>query len=263
MSRVARLLQYSGFIRSSILNDVRVRFSRSSIGGLWVLLQPLAQSAIFALVLAVVLQARLPGVENTNAYAAYLLSGMLCWTLFMDSVTKGLGLFVENAGLIKKVNFPLLTLPVIAGGTSLVNNVFLMIATLLILGLLGFLPSGKVLLLPVLMLLTLGLGLGLGLVLGILNVFVRDIGVAVPIVLQFMFWLCPVVYSPAMLPPVFRELVALNPVAGLVQAYQGVLVFDRLPESAWLLPAVLLAVLAFWLVRALLRRTFAHMVDVL
>lgn len=261
--RLAALAHYRGFIKTSILNDVRMRFSRSSIGGLWVLLQPLAQAAIFAFVLAIVLKAKLPGIDDTHAYAAYLLSGMLCWSLFMESTTKGLGLFNDNAALIKKVNFPLLTLPVISAGISLVNNTFLLLATSLILALLGFFPRPIILILPLLMVLTLLFGLSVGLVLGIINVFVRDIGVVVPIVLQFLFWLCPIVYSPESLPAGFRELVLHNPVSGLVQAYQSVLVFQRLPEWHGLLPAVIVAVVCLLLFRVLLRRTFAQMVDIL
>lgn len=261
--RFAALWHYRGFVKSSILNDVRTRFSRSAIGGFWVLLQPLAQSAIFALILSVVLKARLPGIDDTHAYAAYLLSGMLCWTLFMESVSKGVNLFVENGGLLKKIHFPLSTLPVIAGGIALVNNLFLLLATLVILTLLGFLPGSKVLLLLPLIGLTLCLGLALGLVLGVINVFIRDIGIVTPIVLQFLFWFCPIVYSPASMPGLFRDIVMLNPVSGLVQAYQGILVFDTLPDPGGLWPAALLALLCAGLLRFLLRRTFAQMVDVL
>lgn len=263
IKRLAAIWHYRGFVKSSILNDVRTRFSRSAIGGFWVLLQPLAQSAIFALILSVVLKARLPGIDDTHAYAAYLLSGMLCWTLFMESVSKGVNLFVENSGLIKKINFPLSTLPMIAGGIALVNNLFLLLATLAILILLGFFPSGNALLLLPLIGLTLCFGLSLGLVLGVINVFIRDIGIVTPIVLQFLFWFCPIVYSPASMPGLFREIVMLNPVSGLVQAYQGILVFDTLPSLGWLWSAAILALLCAGLLRFLLRRTFAQMVDVL
>lgn len=261
--RFAALWRYRSFVRSSILNDVRTRFSRSAIGGFWMLLQPLAQSAIFALILSVVLKARLPGIDDTHAYAAYLLSGMLCWTLFMESVGKGINLFVENAGLIKKINFPLLTLPIIAAGIALVNNLFLLLSTLAILALLGFFPVGKVVWLLPLTCLTLFLGFTIGLVLGIFNVFMRDIGIITPIILQFLFWFCPIVYSPASMPALFHKIVMFNPVSGLVQAYQGILVFDSMPSPDWLWPSAALVLLCVWLLRFLLRRTFAQMVDIL
>ena len=261
--RLAKIWNYRDFIKSSILNDVRMRFSRSSIGGLWVLIQPLAQSAIFALVLAVIMKARLPGIDNTHAYAAYLLSGMLCWSLFQESLFKGLGLFTDNAGLIKKVNFPLLTLPLIGAGICLLNNTFLFIATALILALLGFFPTEKIIFLPLLMMLTLLIGFSIGLVLGVFNAFVRDVGVVVPIVMQFLFWFCPIVYSPASLPPVFWDIVVRNPMSGLVQSYQAILVFDNAPHLNWLLPALVIGALSLILFRFLLRRTFAQLVDIL
>lgn len=261
--RFSALWKYRGFIRSSVINDIKMRFSRSNIGGIWVILQPLAQSAIFALVLSVIMQARLPGIDDTHTYAAYLLSGMLCWTLFTEGVNKGLGLFLENAALIKKVNFPLLTLPIIGGLISLMNNLFLLLATLVILALLGVFPTEKIILLPVVLLLTLGLGLGVGVVLGILNVFIRDIGVIVPIILQFMFWFCPIVYSPESLPKIFRTVLAYNPMSWIVRSYQDILVFDRWPALETLLPALITALVSWLLVRFLIRRTYAQMVDIL
>ena len=261
--RFSALWKYRGFIRSSVINDIKMRFSRSNIGGIWVILQPLAQSAIFALVLSVIMQARLPGIDDTHTYAAYLLSGMLCWTLFTEGVNKGLGLFLENAALIKKVNFPLLTLPIIGGLISLMNNLFLLLATLVILALLGVFPTEKIILLPVVLLLTLGLGLGVGVVLGILNVFIRDIGVIVPIILQFMFWFCPIVYSPESLPKIFRTVLAYNPMSWIVRSYQDIRVFDRWPALETLLPALITALISWLLVRFLIRRTYAQMVDIL
>ena len=64
--RFSALWKYRGFIRSSVINDIKMRFSRSNIGGIWVILQPLAQSAIFALVLSVIMQARVPGIDDTH-----------------------------------------------------------------------------------------------------------------------------------------------------------------------------------------------------
>ena len=261
--RFGALWKYRDFIKSSVLNDIKMRFSRSNIGGIWIILQPLAQSAIFALVLSVIMKARLPGIDDTHTYAAYLLSGMLCWSLFTESLSKGLGLFLENAGLIKKVNFPLLTLPIIGGLISLATNFFLLLATLVILALLGVMPTEKIILLPFLLLLTLGLGLGMGVLLGILNVFIRDIGVIVPIILQFMFWFCPIVYSPESLPEQFRTVLAYNPMSWMVRSYQDILVFDRWPALETLWPAVAVAVISWLLVRFLIRRTYAQMVDIL
>lgn len=264
MLRSSALWQYRDFIRSAIINDVRNRFSRSTLGSLWAILQPLAQAAIFAVVMSVILQARLPDMTGTGSYAAYLLSGLLGWNLFVDGLNQGLALFIHHANTIKKVRFPLASLPTIAAGIVLVNHLLLLAATLFILALLGFTPNLQaVLMLPVLGLLTLGLGLSVGMVLGVMNVFIRDINVIVPIVTQLLFWFSPIIYSPKALPITYQNILFMNPMAGLVQSYQAIFVFKVMPEWQWLLYPFIVTVLALLLGRWLIRRCFAQMVDIL
>lgn len=258
------LWQYRDFIRSAIINDIRNRFTRSTLGSLWAILQPLAQAAIFAMVMAVILKARLPGMTSTSAYAVYLLSGLLGWNLFIDSLNQGVSLFLNNADTIKKVRFPLASLPTIAAGIALVNHILLLVATVFILTLLGYFPNPKAwLILPILGILTLGVGLSIGIVLGVINVFIRDVNVVVPIVTQLLFWFSPIVYVPTALPEFFQKLLLINPMAGLVQSYQAILVFDTLPAWEWLAYPFVLTILALLLGRWLLRRCFAQMVDIL
>lgn len=264
MLRSSALWQYRDFIRSAIINDVRNRFSRSTLGSLWAILQPLAQAAIFAMVMSVILKARLPGMTGTGSYAAYLLSGLLGWNLFLDGLNQGVALFIHHANTIKKVRFPLLCLPTIAGGIALVNHFLLLVATLFILSLLGYFPMPKAwLMLPLLGLLTLGIGLSVGMILGIMNVFIRDINVVVPIVTQLLFWFSPIVYSSQSLPPLFQKVLLINPVVGLVQSYQALFVFSEMPQWSWLLYPFIVTVVALFIGRWLLRRCFAQMVDIL
>lgn len=264
MLRSSSLWQYRDFIRSAIINDVRNRFSRSRLGSLWAILQPLAQAAIFAVVMSVVLQARLPGMTGTGSYAVYLLSGLLGWNLFVDGLNQGVGLFINHGNTIKKVRFPLSTLPTIAGGIVLVNHILLLVATVFILSLLGYFPSLQAwLMLLVLALITLGVGLGVGMVLGIVNVFMRDVGVLVPIVTQLLFWLSPIVYSAKSLPPTFQKILAINPMAGLAQSYQSLLAFNEMPNWHWLAYPFVITVGALLLGRWLFRRCYAQMVDIL
>ena len=96
------------------------------------ILQPLAMVAIYALVLSEVLGAKLPGIDNKFAYAIYLVSGILCWSLFVDIVTRCLTVFVDNESLLKKMVFPRICLPLIVVGSALVNNVLLLLAAVLV-----------------------------------------------------------------------------------------------------------------------------------
>lgn len=257
------LWSYRQFVVSSVVNDLRSRFMRSKMGALWMILQPLAMVAIYALVLSEVLGAKLPGIENKFGYAIYLVSGILCWSLFVDIVSRCLTVFVDNESLLKKMVFPRTCLPLIVVGSALVNNVLLLVAAVLVFALLGHMPVAGLLWLPFLIGLTAVFALGLGLILGTLNVFVRDVGQVMQVVLQLWFWMTPIVYMLSILPEGFGRLVRWNPLYPLVQAYQNVLVFGTAPDFTSLaqLAGVSAGLLTLGLV--LFRRSSPEMVDVL
>jgi lipopolysaccharide transport system permease protein len=256
--------RYRFFIGSSVRNDLRARVARSQLGAAWVVLQPLAQVAIFTLVLSEVLGARLPGTGNPHAYAIYLMAGSLCWSLFNEIVTRCLGIFVGSANLLKKIAFPRICLPLIAVGSSLLNNLLLFLAMAGIFALMGHAPTLALAWLPVLVLLTGALALGLGLLLGVLNVFVRDVGQVMAIVLQLLFWLTPIVYMPSIVPARYAGWLALNPLVPLVTAYQQAILYGRPPVlDLHLAATALLALVLLGAALLLFRRAAPDMVDVL
>jgi len=254
---------YRHFIVSSIRNEFRVRFVRSRLGGLWMVLHPLAQVAIFAFILSTVMSARLPGIDNRFAYAIYLTSGILAWSLFVEIITRCLTIFIDNGNLMKKMAFPRIALPLIVTGSAFVNNVLLLAAILLIFAPLGHFPTYHTLWLPVLMLALTMLGLGLGLVLGVLNVFMRDIGQVVPILLQVGFWFTPIVYMPAIIPEAYRGWLVLNPMYHVVRAYQNVLVFCEPPPWTGIMGVAAVGMALLALALFLFRKAAPEMVDVL
>lgn len=255
--------RYRHFIVSSIRNEFLARFARSKLGGLWMIIHPLTQVLIFALILSEVLSAKLPGIENKYAYALYLMAGTLFWSLFSDTITRCLTLFIDNGNLMKKMAFPRICLPVIALGTVLVNNILLFAAIFIVFAAMGHFPNASILWLPILMLLAIALGLGMGLILGVINVFVRDVGQVVPVILQTLFWLTPIVYSVSIIPESYRRWMLLNPLFSLVVSYQNILVFNKQPlwtelTGLALWTAVILAIALF-----MFRRASADMVDAL
>lgn len=254
---------YRLFILSSIKNELHIRFVRSKLGALWIVIHPLMQVLIFALILSEVLSAKLPGIDNKYAYALYLMAGTMCWALFSDTVTKGLQLFIDNGNLMKKMAFPRVCLPLIAAGTTLVNNIMLLAAILLVFACLGHIPDLHMLWLPVLILITLMLAMGVGLLVGTMNVFMRDIGQVVPVILQALFWLTPVVYNVDILPQRLQFWFKLNPLYPLVTSYQNIMVYGRSP--LWADLAILVGVSLVLLAVALIvfRRASPEMVDVL
>ncbi len=263
MRLLSSIWAFRHFVLASIRGELRARFARSSLGASWFILHPVAQTAIFALVLSEVLAAKLPGVDGGFAFAVYLLAGMAAWGLFSEILNRCMTIFIEYAGAMKKISFPRLCLPLIVGGGALLNHMLLLAAIGLMCVLLGYAPGIAWLALPACMILTAALAFGLGVLLGIFNVFMRDVGQVFAVVLQIWFWLTPIVYPLTALPERVRWLVELNPLSPLVSAYQQVILYRAFPDWGTLaLPAAIAAgmvALSF----AVFRRASAEIVDVL
>ncbi|MEE5104791.1 ABC transporter permease [Pseudomonas alliivorans] len=254
---------YRGFVFSSIRNEFSARFARSRLGGLWMIINPLAQVAIYALVLSNVLAAKLPGIDNKYAYAVYLMAGMLAWSLFSEVIGRCLTLFIDQGNLMKKMRFPRITLPVIVAGSCILNYLLLFGAILLVFAALGQWPHWQMLWLIPLTLVLMALAVGLGLILGVLNVFVRDVGQVIPILLQVWFWFTPIVYPLNIIPEQFKSVMAFNPMFPLVSAYHNVLVYGRSPDIQSLLVSAAVALFLMLLGLFMFRRAAPEMVDVL
>lgn len=247
----ALLWQYRRFILGSVAREFRSRYTRTIFGAAWLLLAPFAMIVVYTIVFSQVMHARLPGSDAPFAYSIFLCAGLLPWQWFTELLSRNVGIFVEHGGLIKKSNFPRLALPVIAFISSACN--FALIAGLFLLFLLfmGRWPGWPILSLIPLLLLQSAFAMGVGVALGVLNVFFRDVSQTVGIVLQFWFWLTPIIYTAPTLPPGARDYLAWNPVFPLFQAYQKVLLGQGLPDwgSFWGLGALTLVslLLGLWM----------------
>ena len=257
------LYKYRNFIIQSVRNDLISRFSRSKLGGLWAILNPLSQVLIYALILSNVLAAKLPGVDSQYAYAIYLMAGLLGWTLFNEIVGRCLNIFIEHGNLIKKMSFPRVALPAIAVGSCLINNLFLFISMLGIFALLGHQFNMAMLWLIPLTLVVVVFSLGVGLILGVMNVFLRDIGQVTPIILQMLFWFTPIVYPVTIIPEVYRHWLNLNPMYPIIDAYQQILVYGNSPQWEGVLTILAVGIILSIVGLFMFRRSSAEMVDAL
>lgn len=257
------LWQYRHFIISSIRGDLKGRFVRSRLGGLWFILHPLAQALIFSIVLSEVLKARLPDTDSPAAYPVYLLSGMAAWTLFNEILGRSMTIFIEQASVMKKIVFPRLCLPIIVGGTALINHLLLLLALFILFVFLGHLPGRTLILLPVGIALIAAIGFGLGVILGVMNVFIRDIAQVMTIVLQLWYWLTPIVYPANVLPEKYQFVLNLNPIAPLVALYQDALLFNRWPDPASLIIPAAVGLVSMGFAIVFFRRASPELVDVL
>jgi lipopolysaccharide transport system permease protein len=241
------LWQYRGFVLNSVKREFALRYTDSGLGVLWNIINPLAMIIVYTIIFAEVMRSRLPGIEDRYAYGVYLCAGVLTWGLFVDIVTRSAGMFIDNANLLKKSAFPRVCLPSIVTLSALLNFGVVFAIFLVFLELTGRFPGWPVVAVVPLLVLQIAFAVGLGTLVGTLNVFFRDIGHVIGVLLQFWFWLTPIVYPASILPDEFRILLELNPMAALISAYQGIFVERVVPSwsnlaSTLIVTAVLLTV---------------------
>jgi lipopolysaccharide transport system permease protein len=255
------LWAYRGFVLGSVKREFQSKYVNAMLGAVWSLISPLAMILVYTVIFSEVMRAKLPGNDSTAAYSIYLCAGILTWGLFAEILTRAQTMFLDNANLIKKISFPRICLPIIVVLSALLNFAIIFSLFTVFLVLSGTFPGAVFLaILPVLLVQVL-FAVGLGLLVGLLNVFFRDVGQLFTILLQFWFWFTPVVYPASILPEGIRGLLVYNPMAAVIGAYQTILVEGRMPDWSSLVPAAVAAVLLCVLGLRMFRRRAGEMVD--
>lgn len=237
------LWAYRRFVWSSVLRDFNARYRESLLGAFWAIANPLAMIVIYTVIFGQLMRPTLAGHQDTPfAFSIFLCAGVLTWGLFAEMLGGLNSVFLAYGNLIKKANFPRICLPAIVVLSALVNFAIVMLIYLAFLALIGHWPGWPLLAAVPLLALQILFALGLGVFLGTLNVFFRDVGQLTGIVLQFWFWLTPIVYVFESLPEGVRKLLQYNPLQPLIIAYQTIFLNQRLPDFASLVPLVALTV---------------------
>jgi lipopolysaccharide transport system permease protein len=255
------LWAYRSFIFGSVKREFQSKYRNSLLGAAWTLINPLAMIIVYTMIFSQIMHSKLPGIDGSFAYSIYLCAGILTWGLFAEIVSRAQNTFLEHANLLKKLSFPRLCLPVIVVTNAMINFfiVFGLFSIFLVIS--GNFPGLVYLaLFPVLAILIV-FAIGLGISLGVLNVFFRDVGQLFGIVIQFWFWLTPIVYPISILPESMRSLMSYNPMANLINAFQDILVTGQWPIWQSLLPVTIIAIALCALGMRLFRKHVGEMVD--
>jgi len=255
------LWAYRGFIFGSVKREFQSKYRNSLLGAAWTVINPLAMIIVYTVIFSQVMRAKLPGIDTTFAYSIYLCAGVITWGLFAEITGRAQNVFLEHANLLKKLSFPRLCLPVILVLNAGVNFLIIFGLFTAFLVISGNFPGWVYFAIIPLLIIQVAFAVGLGVTLGVLNVFFRDIGQLFGVVLQFWFWLTPIVYPVTILPQSLRPLMDLNPMAGLVGAYQTILVTGQWPvwQNLWFV--TLLSILMCGLAIRMFRKHAGEMVD--
>jgi lipopolysaccharide transport system permease protein len=250
-------------IRSMVRRDILARYRGSFGDVLWTVLNPLLLMGTYFFVFGVVLRTRFGADTSRSGFVLYFLAGMLPWLPFSEAVGRSPITILEHRNFVKKLVFPLETLPVNLVCSGLVTEFFALgLFALFVLIARGFIPV-TALWLPALMIPQLLFTLGLCWFLAALGAYVRDLGQVIGFVLTLWFFITPICYPDTSLPQAALPLLGKNPIYTLVSGYRAIFLEGRPPEfhslwKLWLL-SIAAAIAGYaWFDR--LKRSFADVI---
>lgn len=269
---MSRLSDFTGTRNLAVnltLRELRGRYKRSVLGWTWSLLNPLATVMIYSLVFSYFLKVQPPEGDPSglHSFALFLVCGLVPWAFFQNGLNSGLGSLLANSNLIKKVFFPRELLV----AATIASLVVTMCIELLVVGVILLFAGNMVLpWIPVVLVLVAIEAVfvfGIGLALSVWNVYFRDVQHLMAILLQVLFYTCPIVYPISYVPrtatvlgieiPLLR-IYELNPLVRFIEAFRAVLYDLRMPSLVTVgyiaLWAIAMLALGAWIFGRLDRR---------
>jgi len=239
----SELWEYRELLYALVGRELKLRYKQTAIGVTWVLLQPLVTMLIFTVIFGGLAKMPSDGVW----YPVFALTALLPWTYFSQAVTRAGGALVGNANLVNKIYFPRILLPL---STIIAALVDFALCLLLLFGLLvyaGIPLTWKLATLPIFILISMISAMGVSLVVSATNVKYRDVGHAIPFVMQIWMFASPIVYPVSLVPEQWRFIYGLNPMAGVIEGFRWALLGQTAPDPM-VMAASLLVFLVFLLV---------------
>jgi lipopolysaccharide transport system permease protein len=211
-----------------VWRDLKVRYKQTVIGAGWALLQPILPTAVYTLVFGK--YANFP--TDHLPYPLFAFASVLVLQYFTAALTVSSGSLVANVGLITKVYFPRILLPLGAVATPLVD--LALGIGMLVIGMAWYdiWPSGLVVLAPLFVAMAFATALGVGLIFSALNVRYRDIPFVIPVFIQLLPFASGVIYAVAALPPKWQWILAFNPLTTAIAGWRWVLLHGQPPVVA-------------------------------
>jgi lipopolysaccharide transport system permease protein len=217
--KLGELWRYRELLYFFIWRDLKVRYKQTILGASWAILQPFLTMVVFSIFFG-----RLAQVPSDDLpYPVFAYSALVPWTFFANGLTQASNSIVSNSGMVKKIYFPRLTLPV---ATVMAGLVDFALALAVLIGMMFFyqlVPTVNIVWLPLLLLLALITSLGVSLWFAAFNVRFRDVRHIIPFLVQFWLFLTPIAYPSSLVPEQWRLVYSLNPMVGVVEGFRWAL----------------------------------------
>jgi len=230
------------------MKELHVRYKRSMLGFLWALLHPLLMMIIYTMVFSTIMQASVPH------YSIFLMSALLPWTFFSQSLSYAVESVVGNGDLLKKVYVAKSVFPIAAVLSNIINFLFSMVPLILLLIVFRFpfhwtwfyfvVPFASLVFFT----------LGCSFFFAMANVFFRDMAHILQVLLQAWFFFCPIVYSLDIIPGHYRMLFRLNPLLYPLNGFRLAIYYGALPSPQSIAASLAGGLVTLWIGYRLFRR---------
>ena len=233
IDRLKDLWLHRELLWNMTVKELKVKYKRSVLGFVWSFMNPVIMLAVFSLVFTLLVK------NNMQWFSVFLMSGLLPWMFFVNSLMQSVGSIVNNPGLVKKVYFPREVLPLAAVGANIFHFLMQMLVFFVFLLILRWHFSPYLALFPLVMLVEVCFATGMALFVSAANVYLRDVQHFVELATMAWFWITPIVYPMSLLMGKFEKYVPLyllNPMANIVLMWQYIIYNPNHygPEAAYI-----------------------------
>jgi len=237
--KLGQIWEYRDLLYFLVWRDIKVRYKQTVLGAAWAILQPLLTMIVFSIFFG-----KLAGIKSDGLpYPIFAFCGLLPWQLFAYALNESGNSLVANRGLITKVYFPRLVIPIAAVVAGLVDFAIAFVVLLGLMAWYGIVPGIAIVTLPLFVAFAVLTALAVGLWLSALNVEFRDVRYTIPFLTQFWFFLTPIAYTSRYIPDAFRPFYGLNPMAGVVEGFRWALLGGPAPGPLLAVSAITVAIL--------------------
>ena len=246
------IYNYRELLKTNIKKEIRGKYKHSFLGVLWSFLNPLLQILVYAIIFPIILK------NDIDNYVIFLCVGLIPWTFFTTIVTQSTGVIIANANIVKKVYFPREILPISVVTSAAVNFVISTIIILAFVLIYGMGITWHIVFYPIILLIQYLFSIGVSFLVSSLTVYLRDLEHLIGVAIMMLFYATPIVYSMQTLPENYKAIMALNPMAHIIEGYRSIFYYQTTPDFKWLgiilIVSIVLCVIGYMVFKKLEKR---------
>jgi ABC-type polysaccharide/polyol phosphate export permease len=212
--------KFGNLFKNLLINDLKNRYSGSLLGLMWTVIHPLASFFIYYFVFSAILKVKLGFDYSEVNFSLWLFCGLLPWLFFSETVIRSTSSVLENANLVTKTIFPSQVVPVVISVSSFINHIIALIIFMIGLFWVGGQGITNIILLPLYLVPLILYTIGISWITASLNVFLRDIGQVIGVLINIWFYLTPIIYPINSAPEEIKVYLNWNPMMPIVEGYR-------------------------------------------